>query len=117
MDASTRLLESFYSCIAGRSSPLPPLKKVIGLWVRRIRPVLREFTHSLQRASSIASRLPGSHNGEGTTIACVTGGRLKWPDKGERKAVDAATVRFVCAVLAVLFLGMIAMRRKKSTAK
>ncbi len=31
--------------------------------------------------------------------------------------MDAATVRFVCAVLAVCFLGMIAMRRKKSTAE
>jgi hypothetical protein len=31
--------------------------------------------------------------------------------------MDAAMIRFVCAVLSVLFLGLIAMRRKKSTAE
>jgi hypothetical protein len=31
--------------------------------------------------------------------------------------MDASTVRFVCAVLAVVLLGVIAMRRKKSTAE
>jgi hypothetical protein len=29
--------------------------------------------------------------------------------------MDASTVRIVCAVLAVLFIGIIVMRRKKST--
>jgi hypothetical protein len=29
--------------------------------------------------------------------------------------MDAATVRIVCAVLAILLLGIIVMRRKKST--
>jgi hypothetical protein len=29
--------------------------------------------------------------------------------------MDASTVRIVCAVLAILFIGIIVMRRKKST--
>ena len=29
--------------------------------------------------------------------------------------MDASTVRIVCAVLAILFLGIIVLRRKKST--
>jgi hypothetical protein len=50
--------------------------------------------------------------GEGITIDCVTVGRLK-----ERKAMDAATVRFVCALLAVLLIGIIGIRRKKRAAE
>jgi hypothetical protein len=34
--------------------------------------------------------------------------------KGE-KAMDASTVRIVCAVAAILFIGIIALRRKKGT--
>jgi hypothetical protein len=34
---------------------------------------------------------------------------------GKEGAMDASTVRIVCAVMAILFLGIIVLRRKKNT--
>jgi len=34
--------------------------------------------------------------------------------KGEMDEMDTSTVRIVCAVLAILFLGIIVLRRKKN---
>jgi hypothetical protein len=34
--------------------------------------------------------------------------------KGEKAMMDSSMIRIVCAVLAVLFLGLIVLRRKKS---
>ena len=35
--------------------------------------------------------------------------------KGDKQMMDTSMIRIVCAVLAILFLGIIVLRRKKST--